>query len=306
MSTEIFGRDDKARHDRGWALPHATIHCMPRPRLLTVGLLFAVAALPMLAACGDDSDSSSDASVAPQAQPASSDDALTGTSWLLSEVPTSSGPTLDAAARRAATLEFVDGSVSGSTGCNDFSGTYTVDGDALTIELGPMTQKACTDPALQAQETAIVERLPKVASYAVTDDGLTLSDESSTALLVYAVNDTAVAGTSWVATGVNNGKDAVSSTALTDKLTAVFGPDNILSGSGGCNTFTAEYTVAGSDGLQFGPIASTRMACADDVMQLESEYFAALGNTVSYKISGDSLTLRDGDGATQVTYTAAG
>jgi heat shock protein HslJ len=41
-------------------------------------------------------------------------------------------------------------------------------------------------------------------------------------------------------------------------------------------------------------------------MKLESEYFAALGNTVSYKISGDSLTLRDGDGATQVTYTAAG
>ncbi len=288
------------------ALPRATIHCMPRPRLLMVGLLFAVGALPMLAACGDDSDSSSDASGAPQAQSASSDDALTGTSWLLSEVPTSSGPTLDAAARRAATLEFADGSVSGSTGCNDFSGTYTVDGDALTIELGPMTQKACTDTALQAQEAAIVERLPKVASYAATDDGLTLSDESSAALLIYAVNDTALAGTSWAATGVNNGKDAVSSTALTDKLTAVFGPDNILSGSGGCNTFTAEYTVAGSDGLQIGAIASTRMACADDVMQLESEYFAALGNTVSYKISGDSLTLRDGDGATQVTYTAAG
>ena len=185
----------------------------------------------------------------------------TGTSWLLSQVPTSSGPTLDAAARRAATLQFADGSVSGSTGCNDFSGTYTVDGDVLTIELGPMTQKACTDLALQAQETAIVERLPKVASYAVTDDGLTLSDESSVALLIYAVNDTAVAGTSWVATGVNNGKGAVSSTALTDKLTAVFGPDNILSGSGGCNTFTAEYTVGGSDGLQFGLIASTRMAC---------------------------------------------
>ncbi len=287
------------------ALPHATIQCMPRPRLLTVSLIFAVAALPMLAACGDDSGSSSGATTAPQAQPASSDDALTGTSWLLSEVPTSSGGALDPAARRAATLEFADGAVSGSTGCNDFSGTYTVDGDALTIELGPMTQKACTDTALQAQEAAIVERLPKVASYAAHDDGLTLSDESGAALLVYAPNDTALAGTTWKATGVNNGKGAVESTALTEKLTAVFGPDNTLSGSGGCNTFTAEYTVAGSDGLEIGAIAATRMACADDVMQLETEYFAALGNTVSYKISGDSLTLRDGDGATQVTYTAA-
>lgn len=279
---------------------------MSRPRLLTVGLLLAVTALPMLAACGDDSDSSSDASGAPLAQPASGDDALTGTSWVLSEVPTSSGTTLDAAARRAATLEFTDGTVSGSTGCNDFSGTYAVDGDSLTIELGPMTQKACTDAALQAQETAIVERLPKVASYASSDDGLTLNDESGDALLIYATNDTALAGTTWAATGVNNGKGGVESTALTDKLTAVFGPDNTLSGSGGCNTFTAEYTVAGSDGLEIGAIASTRMACADDVMQLESEYFAALGSTVSYKISGDSLTLRDGNGATQVSYTTAG
>lgn len=285
------------------AQPHATIQCMPRPRLLSAGLLLAVAALPLLAACGDDS-SSSDASAAPLAQPGSSDDALTGTSWVLSEVPTS-GTTLDAAARRAATLEFGDGTISGSTGCNDFSGTYEVDGDSLTIELGPMTQKACTDTALQAQETAIVERLPKVASYAATDDGLTLNDENGDALLVYAPNDTALAGTSWAATGVNNGKDAVESTALTENLTAMFGPDNTLSGSGGCNTFTAEYTVAGSDGLQIGAIASTRMACADDVMQLESEYFAALGNTVSYKISGDSLTLADANGATQVSYTAA-
>ena len=83
--------------------------------------------------------------------------------------------------------------------------------------------------------------------------GLTLNDESGDALLVYAQNETAVAGTSWTATGVNNGKDAVESTALTEKLTAVFGPDNMLAGSGGCNTFTAQYTLAGSDGLRSAP-----------------------------------------------------
>ena len=278
---------------------------MSRSGFRALALLLAVVATAVLASCGDDSDSS-DATAAPAAQSASTDDALTATSWELSELPSDSGTTLDAAAGAAATLEFSDGNLSGSTGCNDFSGTYTVDGDSLTIELGPMTQRACTDTALQAQETTIVARLPKTSSYTANEDGLTLSDENGDALLVYVANETALAGTSWTATGVNNGKGGVEANAQTEALTAEFGPDGVLSGSGGCNTFTAEYTVAGADGLAIGAIASTRKACADDVMQTESAYFNALGNTVTYKISGDSLTLRDANGATQVTYTAAG
>ena len=280
---------------------------MPRLRVLAVALPFLIA-LVGLTACGDDSGSSSDDGAPASAEPAQSgsSDALTGTSWVLSEVPDASGQAADAVAGSAATLEFADGSVSGSTGCNEFNGTYTVDGDSLTIELGPMTQKACTDAGLQAQETAIVERLPKVSTFTVDEDGLTLKDEGGATLLLYAQNDTALPGTSWTATGVNNGKDAVESTDLTEQLTAEFGPDGVLSGSGGCNTFTADYTVSGSDGLQIGAIASTRKACEDPVMQLENEYFTALGKTVQYKLSGDTLTLRDSGGATQVSYTTAG
>ncbi len=107
-----------------------------------------------------------------------------------------------------AALAFTDDKVSGSTGCNDFSGTYTSDEEALTITLGPMTQKACGDPAITAQETAVVAQLANVASYTSDDTGLTLKDSSGATVLVYGPGLSGVEG-AWTATGVNNGKGAV-------------------------------------------------------------------------------------------------
>ena len=37
----------------------------------------------------------------------------------------------------------------------------------------------------------------------------------------------------------------------------------------------------------------------------ENQYFAALANVTTYQLEGNQLTLRDADGATQVTYTQA-
>jgi len=129
-----------------------------------------------LAACGDDSGSSAASTAAPaQAQ---SQTGLAGTSWILSSFTTSSGSSVDAVTTAPAALAFTEDKVTGSTGCNDFSGTYTSDEEALTITLGPMTQKACTDAALTAQETAVTAQLAKVASYTSDDTGLTLKDSS--------------------------------------------------------------------------------------------------------------------------------
>ena len=38
-------------------------------------------------------------------------------------------------------------------------------------------------------------------------------------------------------------------------------------------------------------------------MTLETQYITALGNVVTYEISGTTLTLRNAGGATQVTLT---
>ena len=70
-------------------------------------------------------------------------------------------------------LELEDERFSASTGVNRLSGTYSLEGDELTLRPGPMTQMAGS-PAAMAQERAFCEALAKVTSFRVSGDELTL------------------------------------------------------------------------------------------------------------------------------------
>lgn len=75
-------------------------------------------------------------------------------------------------------------------------------------------------------------------------------------------------------------------------------------GFGGCNQFSTTFTSDGTSTLTFGPIASTRMACAGGGGAFETAYFAALGRVRKYTIDGDTLKL-SGDNAELMTFGAA-
>jgi heat shock protein HslJ len=260
-----------------------------------VSAAIGTVAVLVLAACG--SQSSSDSTPAsPAAAP------LAGTSWVLTSYTGSDGAQVPAvASANMATLTFdAYGAFNGSTGCNRIIGSYTQDGASLTMEPGPMTLMACIGDA-GPQEAAIVAALPTVASFS-DGDTLVLKAADGAPLLTYSAGLTSLEGTSWQATGINNGKQAVVAQAGTEKVTAVFGTDGSLTGSGGCNNYTGTFTTSGSDQITIGPVAATAMACEGAAGQIESEYFAALGNVATYQIEGNTLTLRDAEGATQVTY----
>jgi heat shock protein HslJ len=260
-------------------------------------LIGAVALVVLVTACGDDDDD--DEAAAASVAPAD----LAGTKWVLSSY-VEDDDDVEAAAIAALDFGTDGGTLNGTTGCNNFGGTYTQNGSDLTIALGPMTLVACTDEATTAQEQAIVDGLPRTASF--TSSGqLALLDDNGVAILIYDANAAGLEGTSWTATGVNNGAGGVESTALTSAISAAFAAGGALSGSAGCNQYNATHDTAGSDELTISDIATTRMACADDVMTLESQYTAALAKVATYSISGATLTLRDADGATQVTFAAA-
>src|SRR5262245_24976892 len=82
--------------------------------------------------------------------------------------------------------------------------------------------------------------------------------------------------------------------------TIAFSGDGTVSGSGGCNDFSGNYTVDGSK-LTFGPLASTQKACGDAVDNLEQAYLAALQATQSYEITSDAK-LKLTAGATTLTF----
>jgi heat shock protein HslJ len=104
-----------------------------------------------------------------QAQSGSS---LAGTSWRLIEL--NGQPPVSGA--ETPTLQFAaDGSsVSGTGGCNQFSGAYTQNGTSLSI--GPLayTRLACGDPAGNTQETAYFQALESTTRYSIERGQLVL------------------------------------------------------------------------------------------------------------------------------------
>ena len=221
-------------------------------------------------------------------------DEITGKVWVLDSLnssPLEQGTGI--------TAEFsTDGQVSGSAGCNRYSGQYTVSGSSIQFT-APMasTMMACPEPVM-AQENAYFQALADAKTYAVKGDLLTLNDLAGKAIASYKAQSQDLAGTSWLAIGYNNGKQAVVSVSIGAELTANFGKDGNLTGSAGCNEYNGPYKVDGNK-ITIGPLASTMMFCNDPegVMDQEAQYLEALQSSATYQIEGNRLVLRSADGA---------
>lgn len=68
-----------------------------------------------------------------------------------------------------------------------------------------------------------------------------------------------------------------------------------VSGRGGCNRISGSFDLSGSDGIKFGAIASTEMACPD--MEQEDLFLKSLAEINQWKIVNNELhLLQDGKG----------
>jgi heat shock protein HslJ len=69
-----------------------------------------------------------------------------------------------------------------------------------------------------------------------------------------------------------------------------------VTGSSGCNTFTGSYKLT-QERLEFGPLATTRMACEPAVMEQEARFLSILAAARSYSRYGNgSLSIIAPDG----------
>jgi heat shock protein HslJ len=87
------------------------------------------------------------------------------------------------------------------------------------------------------------------------------------------------------------------------RVTAVFGEDNRVTGSAGCNRYLGRAAAAGAR-LDVGVLASTRMYCGGDgVMAQEQAYLAALEKTTTYRIVATGLELGPAPGVVTLVFT---
>jgi putative lipoprotein len=84
----------------------------------------------------------------------------------------------------------------------------------------------------------------------------------------------------------------IGGTGVTDnaRATLEFRDSARVAGRGSCNQFSGPVTV-GDSTISFGPLASTRMACAEAVMNQETRYFKALADAERYTIEGPALLI---------------
>ena len=231
---------------------------------------------------------------------------LEGTLWRLAEYEGPDGKSVPVPQAITASATFDAGTVSGNAGCNDYTGGYTVDGDNLTIGTLAATKKAC-GPAETAVETAFLATMGKVATYAVSAGSLELKTTGENVGLKFeATLPAGLSQTRWVATGVNNGKGAVSSVMAGTMLTATFADAGTVAGSGGCNDYNGPYTSDAST-VKIGPLSATKKACASPagVDDQEMQFLAAMEAATRYTITGSKLELRDDGGALQVSFRSS-
>lgn len=158
-----------------------------------------------------------------------------------------------------ATASFVEGRVSGTTGCNRYSGTYRLEGTGLSVGSLAMTRMACIPPR-DVVERAMTAALKSTTGYTVTSDALDLTDAArNTVLRFRAAAGPGLVGTSWVATGINDGRGGVVSSLALEaaRVTATFANDGRIIGFGGCDGFGGSYTLDGGS-MRIGPLTATR------------------------------------------------
>jgi heat shock protein HslJ len=277
-------RTGDADHGRRREAPGISTHAdhhFVQPTSVRRVLVGMVGVLLVVAGCGDDDDG---------VEAAAPDDPggrrLEGESWLLSaDAPL--GVALEAG---GVTAHFEDGALSGRSGCNEYSTTYEVDGDSLTI--GPnvaSTQMACPPPQT-AVERAYLDRLPRVARYEIDGDTLTMTDDQGDTVLLFQVMDgaRAIRG-QWTVTTYYAG-NAVTSVVGGVTMTAEF-EDGTVSGNTGCNTFNGPYEVDAMN-ITIGPLSSTIAACPTEELELQQTNFLnALELASTFEVAGGRLDL---------------
>jgi heat shock protein HslJ len=107
---------------------------------------------------------------------------LVGTTWTLTSIFSGDAVSSVVSGTEVTAVFATDETVSGSAGCNRFSGTYTMSGNQLSFSPLATTKMACAGYVM-AQERVFLDAMSDVSSFVIDGEQLTLSDRFGAALL---------------------------------------------------------------------------------------------------------------------------
>jgi heat shock protein HslJ len=222
---------------------------------------------------------------------------LTDTNWILVSYGDPAAPQAVPTDTVITAVFSTDGMLSGFSGCNQYTTSYTLQDQQITLGPVAMTQMAC--PTGMEMEQTYLTSLGAAQQYAIAGQQLTITYNQGAGVLTYTAASVPLEYSLWTLSLMNG-----QAVPTESPITAVFTPgetpnSGYIGGSSGCNTYSAGYTLDGNN-LTVQPAAMTLMACATG-METEQAYLQALQASTSYEIFVDKLVLTNPSGT--LTYT---
>lgn len=266
-----------------------------RKQPVTIVTALTTLSLLALAGCGTESGRESDGA-AEAGGAVKTDLPLTDVRWSIESLSVDGKKT---AAPAGASVEIDSkGKVDARTGCNSIGAKATIDGDTITVGEKRTTLIACPEE-LAAFEKALNGAFEGELKAKVEDKKLTLTSAGGDSIAMSAEKPAPLVGTGWTVTSLVSGGTASSlpkdKKGETGKATLTFAKDGTVSGSLGCNTFSAPAKTTDST-ITFGPVRSTKKICPEPGMSLERKLLKVLDGKVTYEVHHRELTLKAADG----------
>lgn len=262
----------------------------------------ALSAALTLSGCSSKKKENAPQVTPPPAAATQASSALRGSSWQLVSLRGQQPKT-----GAALTLSFTGDKISGTSGCNTYSGPYTEEGKEK-IRIGQLatTNRQCGPPERMEQERLFMETLRAAAAFTLGEGRLILKDADGGATAVFKPQSQELKGTIWRAVSYGNGQGGLSEVLSKGRtLTAIFTADGLLSGSAGCNSYAAVFTGSPeSKAFRFEMTEVGAKQCpSPEIMEQEGGFMAALYTAVSYLLDDRTLTLYDADGNPAVIFS---
>jgi heat shock protein HslJ len=216
---------------------------------------------------------------------------LVGTSWTVATinggiVVPNAPPTI---------IFSADRKVGGTTGCNQYSGLFSTNGNKMTVGAMSSTEMAC-DGARSEQEAAFLNGLGGAARWGINQAG-DLEIDGAAAIVAHPglaasqpplTPGAALGGTAWNLVEMGGTADLGHIVP-----TIAFGAGGRVSGFAGCNTFSGTYDTDGPT-LTVSRLATTKIGCPRPASAVEADYLAALDGVTTWAIDGDGRLTLDG------------
>ncbi len=185
--------------------------------------------------------------------------------------------------------------VRGFSGCNEYDARYRANGRTLLISARAAVSLMACGSEDMALEQAFLGLLGQSRFYSARRNTLTIYDGSLTTILVFdAAPRNPLRGT-WRVDSFAASPNTVSAVLEGTDLEAVFGIASV-GGFAGCNSFSGTYGTNGNV-VRVGRLATTRKACAEEVMAQETAFLEALQGAALMESRADRVNLTDLSGS---------